>query len=150
MHRALLASATLLLILSPASAQTHNFGRGVSPGISQVSVMAVQSATVAFEDTEHASMTKSHHGGAHVHVVTVERGMDQAAATMNGANLRELKTVGVCDRGGGYWVKCRNGQTIEGRLRVWDATGKGNGVFVVRSTSNNWPRNTLSSSLSIR
>ena len=95
-------------------------------------------------------MTKYHHGGAHVRVVTVERGMGQATATMNGAYLRELKTVGVCDRGGGYWVACRNGQVIEGRLRVWDATGKGNGLFVVRSTSNNWPRNIMSSSLSIR
>ncbi|MGN6091715.1 MAG: DUF4879 domain-containing protein [Luteibacter jiangsuensis] len=150
MYRALLASATLLFALSPASTQAHNFGRGVAPGISQISVMAVQSETVAFEDTEHTSMTKFHHGGSHMYVVTVERGMGQATATMNGANLRELKTVGVCDRGGGYWVGCRNGQTIEGRLRVWDATGKGNGVFVVSSTSNNWPRNTMSSSLSIR
>lgn len=150
MYRAILASAALLLAPSAASAQATNFGRGVAAGISQISVMAVQSATVAFEDTEYASMTKAHHGGSHVHVVTVERGMGQATATMNGANLRELKTVGVCDRGGGYWVSCRNGQIIEGRLRVWDATGKGNGVFVVRSTSNNWPRNTMSSSLSIR
>ncbi|WP_205287770.1 DUF4879 domain-containing protein [Luteibacter yeojuensis] len=63
--------------------------------------------------------------------------------------LRELKTVGVCDRGGGYWVQCRNGQTIEGRLRVWDATGKGSGRFVVRSTSTNSPYRTMSKSLSI-
>ena len=104
MRQSILVSVAALLASFVGCAQAYDFGRGVAPGISQISVMAVRPATANFEDTEHTSVTAQHHGGSYVHVVTVERGMGRATATMNGAVLRELKTVGVCDRGGGYWV----------------------------------------------
>lgn len=117
--------------------------------VSQVSVAAVVSTTGGRESAAGRASTRVHHGGAFVRVTTIERGMGRATATMNGALLREVSTANVCDRGGGLLGACRNGQTVQGHLRVWDATGKGNGTFSVRVTSNDWPRNTVSSSLSI-
>lgn len=135
--------------LSSQAAEARSLGGGNVRAVSEVLIMAVQSPLGGHDDTEGRTSTRVHHGGAYVRVTTIERGMGRASATMNGASLRELKSVNVCDRGLGFWVACRNGQIVEGRLRVWDATGKGNGTFSVRVTSSDWPRNTVARSLSL-
>ncbi|MET0937112.1 MAG: DUF4879 domain-containing protein, partial [Luteibacter sp.] len=60
----------------------------------------------------------------------------------------ETSTTNACSQGG--WHACRNGETIQGHYREWDATGKGNGTFAISSTSSSSPHNTMSRTLSIR
>lgn len=99
---------------SVASAQTF----GGSPALSQLYVATGESQTAGTEDVTNQSVTSRHHGGTFVRVTTVERGIGNATATMNGARLREIKTVNLCDGNGGRLVPCRNGQSIIGRMRT--------------------------------
>lgn len=150
MKRLYLVVASLAFGVPVAIASAQSFGFGTAPPVSEVVVTAVQSSLGGVENARGATSTRTHHGGAFVRVTTLEKGMGQAVATMNGAQLQELRVTNVCTQAAGYWAPCRNGQTVQGRLRVWDATGKGNGSFVIRVTSSNWPRNTVTKMHSIQ
>jgi hypothetical protein len=117
------------------------------PPVSQLAVTSVQSAAGGADYVEGSGAVSRHHGGSYVHVRTFEAGMGNARATMNGANLAEIGTKNACFQG--TWRPCRNGETIQGHYRIWDATGKGNGTFTVSSQSTSTPRNTVSRSISI-
>lgn len=143
MKRMYLFAASLALGATIAIASAQSFGSGTAPPVSEILVTAVQSSLGGSENVEGSTSTRRHHGGAFVRVTTLEKGIGQAVAAMNGAQLQELWVTNVCPQSAGYWAACKNGQTVQGRLRVWDATGKGNGSFVIRATSVNWPRNTV-------
>lgn len=135
------------LVASVASAGAQSSGGAAA--VSQLDVVSVESQTGGRESTQGSVVTSRHHAGTYVRVTTVERGYGHAMATMNNGAVRETQTVNLCDGGRGTMVPCRNGQTVVGHMRTWDVTGKGNGQFVVKSTSVNWPRNTLTKALSI-
>jgi len=117
------------------------------PPVSQLTVTAVQSQAGATDYVDGNGSVSRHHGGSYIHVYTFEAGMGNARATMNGANLREIGTTNACFQGS--WRPCRNGETIQGHYRTWDASGKGNGTFTVSSQSTSSPRNTVTRSISI-
>lgn len=122
---------------------------GGAAALSELYVSQVTSTTGGTEQiTPYAMATQRHHTG-NVQITTIERGYGNASATMNNGPAREIATQNLCDGGRGALVFCRNGQTIIGHARTWDVTGNGNGQFVVRSTSVNWPRNTLTKALSL-
>lgn len=150
MKRMYLLAASLAFGAPIVVASAQSFGSSTAPPVSEVIVTAVQSSLGGVETTSGATSTRVHHGGSFVRVTTLEKGIGQAVATMNGAQLQELRVTNVCTQAAGYWAACRNGQTVQGRLRVWDATGKGNGSFVIRVTSVNWPRNTVTKTHSIQ
>lgn len=150
MKRIYLFIASLTFGVPVAIASAQSFGSGTALPVSEVIGTAVQSSLGGAEATSGATSTRMHHGGSFVRVTTLERGIGQAIATMNGAQLQELWVTNVCPQSAGYWAACKNGQTVQGRLRVWDATGKGNGSFVIRVTSSNWPRNTVTKMHSIQ
>lgn len=145
MKNFLLGAIALSFAATVGLADAQTFTR--VPPVSQVVITNVRSQLGNDDGVNGAGATSRHHGGSYVHVHTFEAGMGNARATMNGANLREISTTNACYQGS--WRPCRNGETIQGHFRTWDATGKGNGTFTVSSQSTSSPRNTVTRSLSI-
>ena len=145
MKKIIVGAFALSLALTSGLAFTQTFTR--VPPVSHMEVTSVRSQAGNEEQLGGRGATSRHHGGSYLLVRTFEAGIGNARATMNGAELREVSTTNACYQRG--WRPCRNGETIQGHYREWDATGKGNGTFSVSSMSTSMPRNTITKTISI-
>lgn len=77
--------------------------------------------------------TVYHHDGAYIYVYTFEQGEGQEPyAWIHSTDIQAkylIKTLNICQLSNGELVICEKGGEFFGRLRVWDISSYGNGIF---------------------
>lgn len=85
--------------------------------------------------------TLYHHDGEYIYVYTFEQGEGQEPyAWIHNSDVQAkylIKTISICQLSNGQLDSCDKGGEFVGRLRVWDISAYGNGVFEyqIRSSS---------------
>jgi hypothetical protein len=137
------AFALTLLGTSILGGAVTNVSAAPAPPLSSVKVVKVESQQGGIEYINSNSFsTVNDHGGSYLYISTVEIGYGQFnRAEMNGSQLKSKESKRLDFDGD---------RTIDGWEYKWDASGQQNGTFSYQSTSINFPRNTLSTSIYIK
>lgn len=128
-------------IMNPSKSEVSAFAP--APPLSSMWVDQVGSTNYGgWEYVRGKYITTGDHGGAELYVYTYERGYASSRlAQMNGGRLDQWDHQLIDEDGD---------NTIDGFFIGWDACGHESGQFTYQATSSNYPRNTMSTWISIK
>lgn len=112
-----------------------------------VSVQVVSVLSTPFPNGESIQKnqigTNYHHYGPMLQVITFEIGDGiEPYATLNNSDLtlrNQIQTLAICEKTNGQLEDCANGGIFYGRLRLWNASDFGIGVFKFQIRSSPFP-----------
>lgn len=147
MKKVLLSLSAVALMASASVALAQS-----APALTYLQIRYVNSSNQGSEAiADAATSTTKNHGGAQMRVLTVEVGFgNNRVATINGNVLpasANYSTTPFCSLS--FSTPCSPGQTIVGYTRWWNIDGYQSGTFSYRTTSVNFPYNTLTDTLNI-